>query len=562
MNSRGAKFQKCDLLILLLVGGVLLNNYIWLKIDGDPVGGHELLGLIPAVQAYKELKGLKDSSYDNPDYDKILGRYNGSIVYPPLSFLIVILYYFLFGLQGQMVLMVNSIYIILTLVSVYLIAKEIFNERIGLLSAFILFSFPGYIGFSRCEYWIEFGMMAYVTLVLYFLLKTENFENRRYSILLGISLSLALLHKYEFVPFVIGPLLLVVYKSGMLKDVLKVKWSGKITNFILVLIVASVLSAFWWWPYGKLVFDRMFSAAIYDGRISCNIPYLQKTLSAESLTYYLYSMRFLTGNFFLALFFSMLTFMIIKVLLRTESWFYILYLILSVIIPYIILTALVAKERAHILSALPSMAILIGAGLYFIKNKLFKIITIGSIFLYSLNLHLCPFYHIKIRNALTHCATQLKFSPIRYFFTRAFTPSWWLELRRESLEVGINEILEYIERDSLGWKISPKVLVLFKRWSFKNRIFEYYNLIGNYQFKFFSFCMPLSSLSEPDYIVLEGPVMEDFGAEILSRDYFAWDPESANFKKTFKNGIKGFELIRTYKVPNGVTDVFIYKRKI
>jgi len=141
-----------NLLIVFLVVAVLLSNYIWLKLDQYPVEGHELVGLIPAVQVYRDLTGMGNTYRA---YDNIFGKYNFVLAYPPLSFLIVVLFYFIFGLQGQMVVMVNSLYIAMALLCVYLIGKTLFDKPTGLLAALVLSSFPGFISFSRIYYILQ-----------------------------------------------------------------------------------------------------------------------------------------------------------------------------------------------------------------------------------------------------------------------------------------------------------------------------------------------------------------------------------------------------------------------
>lgn len=550
LNIKLNKFNICGLLIVLLIIGVILSNYIWLKIDQYPAEGHELAGLIPAVQAYRELKGM-ENTYKM--YDRILGRYYVPFC-PPLSYLIVVLFYFLFGLQDQMVVMVNSLYIAVTLVCVYLIGKNIFNKRIGLLSTFILSSFPGFISFSRV-YWIEFGLMAYVSLNLYLLLKTNFFENRKYSIFLGISLSLSFLHKYEFIVFIIGPLLLVIYKSGILKDILKAKWSNKLTNLSLASGLGLALSSFWWIPYGKDMLGRIFFVTLSSsemGTIEKSL-YLQSIFSFESLTYYLYSIIFLIDIIFLTLFFLSIISTIIRSIIKNEKRFYVAYLILWFIVPYIIFNFFKMKNTSHILSILPSIAILISTGIYFIKNRAFKIILISLIVIYCLSLHSYPFCSIKILNALNYFAAGLsRFPPVQYCNPPRQA------VRQEQLERGIKEILEYI-KINVSVKEHPRSLVVFKRRAFDNCIFEYYSLIGNYQIRFFTCFEPISDLSECDYIIIERPKGVSI-TEILSY----YDPqlsERKNFNKIFKDGLKGFELVKIYKIPNGNTSAFIYKRK-
>lgn len=553
------KFNIYNLFIFFLLIGILLSNYLWLKIDGRPVEGHGLVGLVPAVQIYRELNGL-ENSFKN--YDHILGVYNETLFYPPLSFLAVTLFYLLFGLQGQMVVMVNSIYIAVALICIYLIGKDIFNKPTGLLAAFILSSFPGFIAFSRL-YWIEFGLMAYVTLDLYLLLKTNFFENRKYSILLGISLALSFLHKIEFISFVIGPLLLVAYKSGVLKDIFQAKWSKKTAHLALTLGLAVALTSFWWGRYGKEILGRMLltSHSLSDfSKGFDNIAYVQKIVSLESLTFYPYCIAGLVGIIFLALLILSAIFLLIKVIISDEKRSYLLFLVISFIVPYIVFTFFVMKSSSHMLSILPCIAILIGAGLYFIKNKTFKIILTILIFAYCLNLHLYSFYSpypIKILNTFNNFTLRYLYNP-RYVNHDAFL--FGLP-RKERIEGTIQEILEYIKTDYHGGGY-PSVLAVSSLEVFRNSIFEYYSLIGDYKIKFFSgFHLPLLNLSECEYIIIER-LDQESAPEILSREYPATDRERRDFKKIFKNGLKGFELIKIFKAPKENTSVFIYKKSL
>lgn len=525
--------------------GALFTNYLWLKMDQYPVEGHELMGLTPIAQIYR---GLMDKQYPYSQlYDKILNSSGIFFGYPPLSFLVVLLFYLIFGPQGQMVVMVNSIYIVLAIVCVYLIGKHIFNKPTGLLAAFILSSFPGFIGFSR-QYWIEFGLIGYVCLDLYLLLKTNFFENRKYSILLGIALALSFLHKYEFILFIIGPLLLLIYKSGVLKDISRLKWSNKLTNFILTLVLALGITSFLWVRYSKDILGRMFSVTFHNENAASQMIFP---------AFYLYSIAGLIGLIFLTLFFLSIIFLIIRAILKEDKRFHIAYLILGVIVSYTIFTLFLTKNTSHILAVLPFIAILISAALYFIKNRVVTIILTGVIFIYCLNLHLHYFYSpypIEIINTLNR-STLTAQSHCEDYGICSFWPP-----RKERLEYAIKEISEYIKANSRREK-NTNALVVFERRNFNNCIFKYYSLIGDYKIEFFYCCNPVSDISQPDFIIIEALEGESI-AEILSREYDpVHDKERGNFKKIFKNGIGDFELIKIFKIPNGDKTALIYKRK-
>lgn len=109
--SRLHKFNIYDLLIFFLLIGILFSNYLWLKIDKYPVEGHELQDLTPAARAYIDLTSKGNTSKPglfNILNDFLKAGHQRASSYGPLSFSILLLFYFLFGLQGQMAVMVNK----------------------------------------------------------------------------------------------------------------------------------------------------------------------------------------------------------------------------------------------------------------------------------------------------------------------------------------------------------------------------------------------------------------------------------------------------------------------
>lgn len=562
------KLNICNLLIILLLIGVIIGNYIWLKIDQFPAEGHGLGALYPAVEIYMaKLKDIKGSGQLWQAIPAImLNKHCGALAYPPLSFLVLELFYILFGPQGQMVIMVNSIYIVLAIIFTYLIGKNIFNGFIGLLAVFILTSFPGFISFSR-QYWIEFGLIGYVCLDIYLLLKTNLFENRKYSILLGISLALSFLHKYEFVIFLIGPLLLVIYESQVLKDILKARWSNRLMNFILVLAFSLGFSSFWWLRHGNDLIGRMFFAVFcrYDADKIVKASYLYNKFSYDSLTFYLKVINSLTGRIFSIIFILSIIFIIIKIIKGHQKRFYLSYLILSFITPLFLYTFITMRGFSHMLSILYSIAILICAGIYFIKNRLFKIIVISLTVISALNLHLFSFYSFKgprlnvlaerILNKFNHFNLDEK------NLYPTFGPP-----RKEQAELAIEEMLEFINDDYYGKgrvSVYPTIVAVPRREIFLNSSFGYYCLIKNYKLNFIYY-KSLLNLSECDYILIENSEKRSSPDEsienLLSGVRNPWyDDDRTDIKKLIMESLRDFTLIKIYNIPDSNASIFIYK---
>ncbi|MFH1622155.1 MAG: glycosyltransferase family 39 protein [Candidatus Omnitrophota bacterium] len=106
----------------------------------------------------------------------------------------------------------NIFYFAVTLISIYLIGQMTMNRKTGLLAAAIFALYPAIYGTSRL-YVVEFGVMASVAFSVWCLLKTENFSNRKFSLLLGIAAGWGMLIKYSFLGFFIGPLIYIAARS-------------------------------------------------------------------------------------------------------------------------------------------------------------------------------------------------------------------------------------------------------------------------------------------------------------------------------------------------------------
>ncbi|MFH1800633.1 MAG: glycosyltransferase family 39 protein [Candidatus Omnitrophota bacterium] len=105
-----------------------------------------------------------------------------------------------------MVLMVNSIFLLVLLSSVYGIGSMVFNRNVGVLSAALVSMFPVVFGHSRVAM-LDFPLMCMISLGFYLLLKTRGFSSVSYSLLAGIALGLSQATKETAFVFILGPLI-------------------------------------------------------------------------------------------------------------------------------------------------------------------------------------------------------------------------------------------------------------------------------------------------------------------------------------------------------------------
>ena len=144
---------------------------------------------------------------------------------PPLPFLSVVPFYRLFGISTDVALMSNCLYLAILLGSVYGIGRILYGPKVGLLASFLVSFYPVLFSISRLSY-VDYALTAMVALAIYLLLKTDGFRNRGWSLVLGLGVGLGLLTKWPFIAFAGAPIGYVAWKSGALRQVLYVSWSG------------------------------------------------------------------------------------------------------------------------------------------------------------------------------------------------------------------------------------------------------------------------------------------------------------------------------------------------
>ena len=175
---------------------------------------------------------------------------------PPLSHLVAVPLYRLFGVSTGVALMRNVLFVAMLLFSVYGIGKRYFGSRVGLLAAFIVSTYPILFSISRMPY-VEYGLTAMVALAVYLLVASDGFRNRRSSLLMGLVVGLGILTKWQFVAFAGGPIACVAVRSGALKDVraslrARPDASSRVGRIwaspILHCLAGLGLTLLWYWP--------------------------------------------------------------------------------------------------------------------------------------------------------------------------------------------------------------------------------------------------------------------------------------------------------------------------
>jgi len=188
------------LIISILVLFHAANNFFWLKINSLPPAWDESGHLLNSLNMMQVLSGF---------FHNFTGEYLQTVGnYPPFFYIVSAVVGLLFNNSLISLVMTNIIFLAILLFSVFKIGEILYDRYVGLLAAFLISMYPIIFGTSRV-FLIDCSLCAMVSLTIYFLLLTNNFKNRLYSILFGISLGLGMLTRVAFIIYIIGPLIYV-----------------------------------------------------------------------------------------------------------------------------------------------------------------------------------------------------------------------------------------------------------------------------------------------------------------------------------------------------------------
>ncbi len=341
---------KKTIIALCLVGIIvffIITNIIWLDIDTTPPFYDQNNHMYKTYSLNKDLR--------------MIVKYHS---HPPLVYLTTIPMIKILGAKDDYFLYGNFLYIIILVLSVFGIGKILFDEWVGVSSAFLVLLYPTVFWISR-QYLLDFALLAMVSLVQYIILKSEGGTRKYWNIGLGVAIGCALLTKTHGLIFFLPTWIIVFlnhYKNNKRKNLIRL---------LQVLIIALII-ALPWYLVARDGFVK-WNIYIYE---TCKVLPFNKNLSTSVLFYYkmIYYSIILPFLFFVFLggFASFLIFdRRRKILIFLLSW---------IIVPYIALALWPNKEPRFILPIIPAFAILTMGGMSKLPKKLIKNIACGFVF--------------------------------------------------------------------------------------------------------------------------------------------------------------------------------------
>ena len=518
---KGIKYLNPHLILVSLSIFLVANNIIWLKYDTLPPIWDQAGHLIKSYDYFKAI-----DRFDSGLLSKLL---NISNFYPPLFYISSYPFYKILGMSSDSGCLTNSIFLTLLIFSTYGIANNLYGKRAGILSA-LLASTYNVVSIHSRQYLLEMPLISTVTLTIYFLLKSNTFKERRYSIAFGIAAGIGMLTRWNFLFFVFPALIYKIYM--ILKEVRSQK--SEVRNQIKNLAAASIISITIFSPWyisnmGNILLNAGIS--IKDSAVIEGDPH---GLNIENFIYYLKAINEQVSSPLYILFIISFALYIYKYRDNRDIsifwWF---------IGSYIIVTAIANKDSRYSMHYLPAVAIFSTFWIKDIKSGIAKDSISVIIIIFIFLQYFSSLYGLRLLPA-----ERISLGSLNIILSQSNPPA------RENWKV--DEIEKVILSENSFYNIKNMVRIIPDYPTFAKATFEYYKYFNKYNNIHFSWHTNFPEFT--DYIVTKtgnvGPLFRE-KAHTLTKYIETPPPEFTNI----------FSKFREFKLPDGSTAT-LYKRDI
>jgi len=301
-----------------------------------------------------------------------------------------------FGMSEDTSLMFNYLFIFILIFGIYYLGELLFSKKVGFYSAIIISLLPAIFSFSRV-FKEAFMMTALIVPNLYFILKTNYFENKKYSLLSGIILGLGMLVMPTYIVYIIGPVVFIFIKIFFLEEKKK-----KLTNFLIFVFSAIIVSG--WWYFNNII--KTFKIFVNGSILNSNNAYSYYSLWYEpkSLLFYFLALFVIQLSIPTSLFLVLALKKYLKNPLRFISKNNSIIIGLFILVPIIFFTLVNAKSVRYTLPILSVLTIFI-CGIILDKKtntKLIKYILISTLLLQFIIINLNLFGYGKFLDSFEY----------------------------------------------------------------------------------------------------------------------------------------------------------------
>lgn len=545
MKNKFFKFPTVLFVILIIFLIHLFSNIFWLKINpriaGEDVPSHLFNSLTMTSQLNQAItKHDIFSIFYQLNSGAIRNNAVHNYTWPRLVYFVSAIFNLIFGTSLFITLMSNMFWFLIVMASVYLIGSYLADEETGLFATTLTSFSPFIWGMSR-KYGLDFPLIAMTSLSIYFLIRTEGFKNRLYTMLFFSALGIGFNVKMQILIFLIAPIFMNIFGEKCWKSNME-----KAKNIILGLMIFFILSSVFWLGSLREILNLFFiqqTAGFNDSALT------HKTALLPSLLFY---SRYLLRGLGLVIILSMVgIYKLLKAPQKSK-----LLILLWAIIPIVLFSVLDPKHERYILPVFPAFCLIASLGIQDLKNKILK----HS--LTSLSLAIYIFVFFIITSGLMN-ARNLGFIG---FYGDIHTPAFYnldnvgkkfaaaiqkCNIKDKSCKIGI---LEHTPSFIIDY---PRILLYYIRLKMPDKFFSMEkNALISTEFSNKNFIQILPSL---DFLIISTKVKDDIidYKNILNSDFRSSEVLNEEEQYMLKKYLSDFEVISKEEACMEYKDFFL-----
>lgn len=360
--------------------------------------------------------------------------------------LLILPFLIIFGLSKAYFwgIFTNALLYILSIFGIYLLSR-IFLSKFTSFIASLLFAFYGWTLLHLHLTYSETASSAFIIWTIFFLIKSDLFRNRKYSVLFGLFLGLGLLVRWIILEYIFAILILTSLQL----------WRKKIFNWRILqnaglgFLIALIISFYPYFQNYYWIF-HYFSDVSVGSAVWQALPKAETNpLSIYSLTFYLNTFAQLGVFFFILFIGGLILAFIKKSKIKPILFTFLTAYIFSVLAPI--------KGDRYIVPIFPYVAILSASVFDSIKNLKFRnFLVFLTVVLSFLSFLGSTWGKGPMKESLAFLPINLPFGELQKIYLTTYSRPPYI------YKISGKEILDFIEKDAKASKIkNPQVLSLF-----------------------------------------------------------------------------------------------------
>lgn len=223
------------IVLLVIIIFILINNLIWLNVDTTPISWDNANHSLIAIQLNRCIQNITSEG--------VYACIRITPFYPPLVHTLVALVIFLIGKNIDLIQYTNTIFFCISLISIYLFVKEKYKSKNIALTTVVLTSLTPVLFDASRYLWLEIPLICFVYFTYYFLLKSQNLSNKKYTLLAFITLSLGIVTKWYILIYLLIPFSVAFINTARNENYIKT-----IKKLLLGILITSIPLLIWLIP--------------------------------------------------------------------------------------------------------------------------------------------------------------------------------------------------------------------------------------------------------------------------------------------------------------------------